>query len=142
MLQKSDHFLLTAILTIASRDDPCHSLTHRDCWEHTRHLLVNVLLADHWTQTPRTVEGLLLLAEWLPHIQIQGSSETPKNLFSEDRTAWSLVGLAVRHGYLQRLDQGAFPINAHSEAKDLADQSRLVWACEYIFNYMSPAFIH
>ena len=134
-IQQSDHFLLTAILTIASRDDPHHSLTHRYCWDHAQRLLVDVLLAHPWTQTPRTVEGLLLLAEWLPHIQIQETaSETPKNLFSEDRTAWSLVGLAVRHGYLQRLDQGAFPINNNStnESKDRADQSRLIWACGYL----------
>ncbi|KAL2821224.1 hypothetical protein BJX63DRAFT_418228 [Aspergillus granulosus] len=132
MIQKSDYFLLTAILTIASRDDPRHTLTHRYCWDHTQRLLVDVLLAHPWTQTPRTVEGLLLLAEWLPHIQIhEATSEAPKNLFSEDRTAWSLVGLAVRQGYLQRLDQGAFPAHSSSESKDRADQSRLVWA--YIF---------
>ena len=130
-IQKSDYFLLTAILTIASRDDPCHALTHRYCWDHAQRLLVDVLLAHPWTQTPRTVEGLLLLAEWLPHIQIQETtSEAPKNLFSEDRTAWSLVGLAVRHGYLQRLDQAAFPNNNSSDSKERANQNRLVWACE------------
>lgn len=130
-IQKSDYFLLTAVLTIASRDDPHHSLTHRYCWDHTQCLLVDVLLAHPRIQTPRTVEGLLILAEWLPHIQIQATtSEAPKNLFSEDRTAWSLVGLAVRHGYLQRLDQAAFPNNSSSESKERADQNRLVWACE------------
>ncbi|KAE8345152.1 hypothetical protein BDV24DRAFT_171090 [Aspergillus arachidicola] len=131
-IQKSDSFLLTVILTIASRDDPCHALTHRYCWDHSQRLLVDVLLAHPWTQTPRTVEGLLLLAEWLPHTQIQETtSETPKNLFSEDRMAWSLVGLAVRHGYLQRLDQAAFPNYNSSDSKEQADQNRLVWA--YIF---------
>jgi hypothetical protein len=130
-IKKSDYFLLTVILTIASRDDPHHSLTHRYCWDHVQRLLVDVLLAHPWTQTPRTVEGLLILAEWLPHIQIQETtSEVPKNLFSEDRTAWSLVGLAVRHGYLQRLDQAAFPNNSSGESKERADQNRLVWACE------------
>ncbi|KAK1143281.1 hypothetical protein N8T08_006808 [Aspergillus melleus] len=132
VIQKQDYFLLTAVLTIASRDDPHHSLTHRYCWDHTQRLLVDVLLAHPWTQTPRTVEGLLILAEWLPHIQIQETrSEAPKNLFSEDRTAWSLVGLAVRHGYLQRLDQAAFPNTSSSESKERADLNRLVWA--YIF---------
>ncbi|KAF7586966.1 hypothetical protein BBP40_007965 [Aspergillus hancockii] len=131
-IQKSDYFLLTAILTIASRDDPCHALTHRYYWDHAQRLLVDMLLAHPWTQTPRTVEGLLLLAEWLLYIQIQEkTSEAPKNLFSEDRTAWSLVDLAVRHGYLQRLDQAAFPNNNSSDSKERADQNRLVWA--YIF---------
>jgi hypothetical protein len=130
-LQKPDYILLTAILTIASRDDPQHSLTHRYCWDHTQRLLIDVLLAHPWTQTPRTVEGLLLLAEWLPHIQIQEtSSESPKSLFSEDRTAWSLVGLAVRQGYLQRLDQGAFRNTDSSESKEQSEQNRLIWACE------------
>ncbi|KAL4924175.1 uncharacterized protein BDV17DRAFT_284902 [Aspergillus undulatus] len=131
-IQRSDYFLLTAILTIASRDDPRHSLMHRYCWDHAQRLLVDVLLAHPWTQTPRTVEGLLLLAEWLPHIQIQETtSEAPKNLFSEDRTAWSLVGLAVRQGYLQRLDKGAFRHTNGNISKEQAEQNRLVWA--YIF---------
>lgn len=129
-IQKSDYFLLTAILTIASRDDPRQSLIHRYCWDHTQRLLVDVLLAHPWTQTPRTVEGLLILAEWLPHIQTQYVAfEGPKNLFSEDRTTWSLIGLAVRQGYLQRLDQGAFPNNDSSQSKERVEQNRLVWAC-------------
>ncbi|KAL4938809.1 hypothetical protein BDV06DRAFT_200122 [Aspergillus oleicola] len=128
-IQRSDYFLLTAIITIASRDDPRHSLTHRYCWDHAQRLLVDVLLAQPWTQTSRTVEGLLLLAEWLPHIQVQETaSEATKNLFSEDRTAWSLVGLAVRHGYLQRLDQGAFRNSNSNISKERAEQNRLVWA--------------
>ncbi|OJZ90814.1 hypothetical protein ASPFODRAFT_179849 [Aspergillus luchuensis CBS 106.47] len=131
-IQRSEYFLLTAILTIASRDNPHHSLTHRYCWDHTQRLLVDVLLAHPWTQTPATVQGLLLLAEWLPHIQVQEtSSESSKNLFSEDRTAWSLVGLAVRQGYLQRLDQAAFRSFSHSGSKQRTEQDRIVWA--YIF---------
>ncbi|KAE8138664.1 hypothetical protein BDV38DRAFT_292222 [Aspergillus pseudotamarii] len=132
IIQRSDYFLLTAILTIASRDDPRNSLTHRYCWDHTQRLLVDVLLAHPWTQTPATVQGLLLLAEWLPHIQVhETSSESPKSLFSEDRTAWSLVGLAVHHGYLQRLDQAAFRNFNSNESKQRTEQDRLVWA--YIF---------
>ncbi|PWY94411.1 hypothetical protein BO94DRAFT_457543 [Aspergillus sclerotioniger CBS 115572] len=126
-VQKQDYFLLTAILTIASRDDPSHSLTHRYCWDHTQRLLVDVLLARPWTQTPRTVEGLLLLAEWLPHIQIEETT-SEANLFSEDRTAWSLVGLAVRHGYLQRLDQAAFRNTDSHESMEKVEQQRLIWA--------------
>lgn len=133
-IQRSEYFLLTAILTIASRDNPHHSLTHRYCWDHTQRLLVDVLLAHPWTQTPATVQGLLLLAEWLPHIQVQEtSSESSKNLFSEDRTAWSLVGLAVRQGYLQRLDQAAFRSFSHSGSKQRTEQDRIVWACKSLY---------
>ncbi|KAL4778505.1 C6 transcription factor [Aspergillus varians] len=132
-IQRSDYFLLTAILTIASRDDPRHSLTHRYCWDHAQRLLIDVLLALPWTQTPSTVEGLLLLAEWPPHIQIQETTaEAPKTLLGEDRTAWSLVGLAVRQGYLQRLDQGAFRNLHSSQSKERTELNRLVWACIWV----------
>ncbi len=46
-------------------DSPEHYLTHRYCWDYTQRLLLEVLLAHPWTQTSRTVEGLLLLSEWL-----------------------------------------------------------------------------
>ncbi|OJJ77757.1 hypothetical protein ASPBRDRAFT_166905 [Aspergillus brasiliensis CBS 101740] len=132
-IQRSEYFLLTAILTIASRDNPRHSLTHRYCWDHTQRLLVDVLLAHPWTQTPATVQGLLLLAEWLPHIQMQETtSESSKNLFSEDRTAWSLVGLAVRQGYLQRLDQAAFRDCNTNRPKQRSEQDRIVWSFIFI----------
>lgn len=134
-LQRSDYFLLTVILTIASRDSPSHSLTHRYCWDHTQRLLLEILLAQPWAQTPRTVEGLLLLSEWLPHIQTkQASSETPSSLFGEDRTAWSLVGLAVRQGYLLCLDRAAFRRADERESKEREERKRLVWICEYSFN--------
>ncbi|KAF4467423.1 C6 transcription factor [Fusarium albosuccineum] len=130
---KPDYFLLTVILTIASSDSPNNSLTHRYCWDHTQRLLLGVLLAQSWAQTPRTVEGLLLLAEWLPHIQIeQTTSEAHKSLFSEDRTAWSLVGLAVRQGYLLRLDRAAFRAAVDDQSKDKEEHKRLVWAFVYM----------
>lgn len=130
-VQRPDHFLLTVILTIASRDSPNHSLVHRYCWDYSQRLLLEVLLAQPWTQTPRTVEGLLLLSEWLPHIQTsQPTSQVPKNLFSEDRTAWSLIGLAIRHGYMLRLDRGAFRQQRDSGNQERAEQNRLIWTCK------------
>lgn len=133
-LQRSDYFLLTVILTIASRDSPNHSLTHRYCWDHTQRLLLEILLAQPWAQTPRTVEGLLLLSEWLPHIQTkQPTSEKPSSLFGEDRTAWSLVGLAVRQGYLLCLDRAAFRHADDRESKEREERKRLVWICEHKF---------
>ncbi|KAH6886347.1 C6 transcription factor [Thelonectria olida] len=132
-IQRRDYFLLTVLLSIASMDSRNHVLTHRYCWDHTQRLLLEVLLAHPWAQTPRTVEGLLLLAEWLPHIQItQTTSMAPKNLFSEDRTAWSLVGLAVRQGYLLRLDRAAFRDAADDKSKEREDHRRLIWAFVYI----------
>ena len=130
-IERSDYFLLTIILTIASRDSPNHILVHRYCWDHTQHLLLQVLLAHAWSQTPRTVEGLILLSKWLPHIQAnRTTSEAHKSLSSEDRTTWSLVGLAVRLGYLLRLDTAAFRNFTDSEPKEQERRKRLVWICK------------
>ncbi|XEV04878.1 hypothetical protein FSHL1_010165 [Fusarium sambucinum] len=133
-VQKPDYFLLTIILTIASRDSPNHVLVHRYCWDHTQHLLLQVLLAHPWSQTPRTVEGLILLSEWLPHIQANRSTEANKSLSCEDRTAWSLVGLAVRLGYLLRLDTAAFRNFVDDESKEQEERKRLVWIFVYILD--------
>ncbi|KAI8634157.1 C6 transcription factor [Xylariaceae sp. FL1651] len=134
-LQRSDYFLLTVILTIASRDSPKHYLTNRYCWDHTQHLLLEVLLAHPWSLTPRTVEGILLLSEWLPHIQVkQTASQMPKTLFSEDSTAWSLVGLAVRQGYLLRLDQAVFQHANSESAKHEEERKRLIWTFIYLMD--------
>ncbi|OBS16019.1 hypothetical protein FPOA_13222 [Fusarium poae] len=134
-IQKADYFLLTIILTIASRDSPNHVLVHRYCWYHTQHLLLQVLLAHPWSQTPRTVEGLILLSEWLPHIQAdQTTSKAHKSLSSEDRTAWSLVGLAVRLGYLLRLDTAAFRNFIDDESKEQEERKRLVWVFVYLLD--------
>ncbi|KAH0425847.1 hypothetical protein CcaCcLH18_10716 [Colletotrichum camelliae] len=88
-----------------------HSVVYRYCWSHTQSLLLQVLLAIPWTQTPRTVEGLLLLSEWLPHVESKHlTSGNPKDVFREGRTTWSLVGQAVRLGYALRLDRAAFRV--------------------------------
>lgn len=130
-IQKSDYFLLTVILTIATRDLPDYSLTHRYCWDYTRRLMLEILLAQPWTQRSRTIVGLILLSEWLPHIEVdRATSEEPADLFSEDRAAWSLIGLAVRHGYLKRLDQTAFRGKGRKETRKEVEYDRIVWTCK------------
>lgn len=129
-IKRSDYFLLTVVLTIASRDSTTHSLAHRYCWDHTQRLLLEVLLAHPWAHTPRTVEGLLLLAEWLPHVQTKQTRSEPKSLFGEDRMAWSLIGLAIRQGYLLRLDRAAFRSSGDYESKQQQEHNRLVWTCK------------
>lgn len=124
----ADYLLLTIILTIASRDEPEHTTTHRHCWEHTQRLLLDVLLAQPWTQSPQTVRGLLLLAEWLPHVQLShASTGDPDSLFAEGRTAWTMIGMAIRHAYLLRLDLAAFRKDNLREEKHATDQERLIW---------------
>ncbi|CAH0016677.1 unnamed protein product, partial [Clonostachys rhizophaga] len=134
-IRRSDYFLLTAILAIASRDMPGHVLVHRYCWDHAQRLLLEVLLAHSWAQTPRTVQAVLLLAEWIPYQIKQDGTESPKSLLSEDRSAWSLIGLAVRQGYLLRLDRAAFPSSESSrgcEASEIEEEKRLIWTYIYL----------
>ncbi|KAF3056970.1 hypothetical protein CFAM422_012566 [Trichoderma lentiforme] len=132
-IRTSDFFLLTVISTIASRDSSTHSLIHRYCWDYTQKLLLEVLLGYPWTLKSRTVESLLLLSEWLPHIELtQSVSNESKSMFIEDRTSWSLVGLAVRQAYLMRLDQGAFPNVVTQETKEQVEHKRLIWTFVYI----------
>ncbi|KAF4894830.1 hypothetical protein CGCF415_v012175 [Colletotrichum fructicola] len=131
-IRRVDFFLLTVILTIASRDSTKHSVVHRYCWNHAQSLLLQILLAVPWTQTPRTVEGLLLLSEWLPHVESKHlTSGNPKDVFREGRTTWSVVGQAVRLGYALRLDRAAFRGNGSSTSQS-QDQNRLIWMFTYI----------
>lgn len=131
-IRETDFFILAVMLTIASRDHPECALAHRYCWDHTQRLLLDVLLAYPWTQDPRTVKGLLLLSEWLPQIQTHATAtlEASNNPFSEDRTAWSLIGQAVRLGYLLGLDRGAFRDQSGRETEEQNDDRRLVWTCK------------
>ncbi|KXH42588.1 beta-xylosidase [Colletotrichum simmondsii] len=133
-LQKRDYFLLAVLLTISSRDSPEDGHIHSQCWNHVQSLLLQVLLAHPWTQTPRTVEGLLLLSEWLPHIETKRSAlAVQKDHFSEGRTAWSIVGLAVRLGYSLRLDRAAFRSPTSGESvDDKQEQNRLIWMFTYL----------
>ncbi|CAH0002578.1 unnamed protein product [Clonostachys byssicola] len=134
-IRRSDYFLLTAILAVASRDMPAHVLVHRYCWDHAQRLLLEVLLAHSWAQTPRTVQAILLLAEWIPYQMKQDVTESPKSLLGEDRSAWSLIGLAVRQGYLLRLDRAAFPSAGSTEcrkASEIEEENRLIWTYIYL----------
>ncbi|KAH8746944.1 hypothetical protein F5883DRAFT_510097 [Diaporthe sp. PMI_573] len=134
-LQESDHFLLTVILAIASRDRSIDLDTHNTCWQHIQRLLLDVLLARPWTLNPQTVEGLLLLSEWLPHTEVDHENSLAydhDSLSDDDRTAWSLIGLAVRHGYMLHLDQGAFRQSTSTGTTEQMDRNRLIWTFVYV----------
>jgi hypothetical protein len=134
-IKKADHFLLTVILAIASRDWPGHLLTHRYCWDYTEHMLPEVLLAYRWAYTPRTVQALLLLAEWFPYQTRKDQTASSKSLLSDDQAAWSIIGLAVRQAYLLRLDRAAFPKAEcrESHGQDQEEEKRLIWTCMSCF---------
>lgn len=96
MIARREPFLLTAILTIASKDDPNVEQTHQHCWDSLRKHMLDVLMAVPVS----SVEGLLLLAEW---VQYPLSSTTipahtmPNQNISvvEDNMAWSLTVQAI-----------------------------------------------
>jgi hypothetical protein len=131
-------FLLTVILTIASKDEPLYGKVHQQCWQYLKHHLMDIMLAASSTMNVGTVEGLLLLAEWVPyaylerHSQAINNVQVPKTLTAvEDHTAWSLIGQAVRHSYLLRLDQASFKNNFH-DGHQYENRARLAWVCQYI----------
>jgi hypothetical protein len=99
-----------------------------------KQLLLDVLLGHPSTQQIGSVEGLLLLSDWVPDIQCDSSLRTGppggKISVNEDSTAWSLVGQAVRQAYLLKLDRASFREEFSGESKDQVDRKRLVWSCE------------
>ncbi|KAJ5372454.1 hypothetical protein N7517_004460 [Penicillium concentricum] len=129
-------FLLTVILTIASKDDIAYREVHQHCWNYLKRHLLDVLLATPSTLRVGTVEGLLLLAEWVPYMQLETCSYPnmfPMNLSAvEDNMAWSLIGQAVRHSYLLRLDKASFRETAIGDAEELENRKLLAWIFVYI----------
>ncbi|KAJ5087487.1 hypothetical protein N7456_011103 [Penicillium angulare] len=129
-------FLLTVILTIASKDETAYREIHQHCWKYLKRHLLDVLLATPSTLRVGSVEGLLLLAEWVPYLQLETCSYPnmfPMNLSAvEDNMAWSLIGQAVRHSYLLRLDKASFRETAMGETQELENRKLLAWIFVYI----------
>lgn len=75
--------------------------------------------------TVGTVEALLILAEWAT----QRPQENPAiGRGEEDHSAWMLVGVAIRLGYLQRLEQSGLPQGQAEADPEEAARRRLAWA--------------
>jgi hypothetical protein len=123
-------------LTIASKNNPSLEAIHRNCWEYLKKLLLDILLGLPLTQRISSVEGLLLLSEWVPYVQLEDASSRSnhRRMFGgvEDSAAWSLVGQAVRQAYFLRLDRTSFRSEASNETDELIDRKRLVWTCERV----------
>ena len=128
-------FLLTVILTIASKDDSCYREVHQHCWRYLKRHLLDVLLATPATLKVGSVEGLLLLAEWVPYLELDTDSypQISPMKFSavEDNMAWSLIGQAVRHSYLLRLDKASFRETAVGETAETRNRKLLAWICTF-----------
>lgn len=123
----NDKHLLTAVLTIASKDLIDKPHIHQ-CISRYMHDLISGIAAGHDCEV-EAVEALLLLAEWEPqglrnNIEAVGRGE-------EDRSAWMHVGMALRTGYFLSLDRTAFRQESDEEAK-IDARKRFAWANCYV----------
>ncbi|KAF2862227.1 hypothetical protein K470DRAFT_281078 [Piedraia hortae CBS 480.64] len=101
--------LLTAILTVASKDE--------SSWFES---LISELL--------EAVEAMLILAEWVPRQAHKNAASVGRG--EEDQAAWMYVGIAIRLGYLLGIDRSGFRDEEMATA-DL-DRKRLAWAACYM----------
>lgn len=128
----NEKYLLTAVLTIASKDLVDRPEIHEYCSKYMHELISGIAAgADCDVEA---VEALLLLAEWepqglRPRIERVGRGE-------EDRAAWMHVGLALRSGYFLGLDRTSFRGDASSSSGDNSMETearrRLAWTSCYI----------
>ncbi|KAL3472007.1 hypothetical protein BJX99DRAFT_13288 [Aspergillus californicus] len=123
----NEKHLLTAVLTIASKDLVERPEIHEYCSKYMHELISGIAAgADCDVEA---VEALLLLAEWepqglRPRIERVGRGE-------EDRAAWMHVGLALRSGYFLGLDRTSFRGDASGDTEAEA-RRRLAWTSCYI----------
>lgn len=123
----TDKHLLTAVLTISSKDLVEQPNVHLCCSRYM-HDLISGIAAGHDCEV-EAVEALLLLAEWEPQglrnrIEAVGRGE-------EDRAAWMHVGIALRTGYFLGLDRTSFRQESVEEAK-VDGRKRIAWANCYV----------
>lgn len=123
----NEKHLLTAVLTIASKDLVDRPEIHEYCSKYMHELISGIAAgADCDVEA---VEALLLLAEWepqglRPRIERVGRGE-------EDRAAWMHVGLALRSGYFLGLDRTCFRGDPSGDSETEA-RKRLAWTSCYV----------
>lgn len=123
----ADKHLLTAVLTISSKDLVDQPYVHLCCSRYMDELISRIA-AGHDCEV-EAVEALLLLAEWEPqglrdHVEAIGRGE-------EDRSAWMHVGIALRTAYFIGLDRTSFRPESGEEAR-IDGRRRLAWMNCYV----------
>ncbi|KAG0158597.1 hypothetical protein PDIDSM_6112 [Penicillium digitatum] len=123
----NEKHLLTAVLTIASKDLVDQPEIHEYCSKYMHELISGIAAGAECDV--EAVEALLLLAEWepqglRPRIERVGRGE-------EDRAAWMHVGLALRSGYFIGMDRTSFRGDPYGDHESEA-RRRLAWASCYI----------
>ncbi|OGM41720.1 hypothetical protein ABOM_009890 [Aspergillus bombycis] len=131
-------FLLTAVLTIATKDRVGLEGLHTRISQYMERLLLRVVLGAASVRHVGSVEGLLLLAEWVPHISAEecardaaaNNGPSPQvQVAAEDSVSWNLIGLAVRQAYLLHLERYSFRGESKDEDKLDYHRNRLAWIC-------------
>ncbi|KAJ5161755.1 hypothetical protein N7492_007147 [Penicillium capsulatum] len=123
----NEKYLLTAVLTIASKDLVDRPDIHEYCSKYMHELISGIAAGAECDV--EAVEALLLLAEWepqglRPRIERVGRGE-------EDRAAWMHVGLALRSGYFIGLDRTSFRGDSYGD-QESESRRRLAWASCYV----------
>ncbi|OOQ90419.1 C6 transcription factor [Penicillium brasilianum] len=123
----NEKHLLTAVLTIASKDLVDRPEIHEYCSKYMHELISGIAAGAECDV--EAVEALLLLAEWepqglRPRIERVGRGE-------EDRAAWMHVGLALRSGYFIGLDRTSFRGDPYGD-QESEGRRRLAWASCYV----------
>ncbi|GAQ46895.1 hypothetical protein ASPNIDRAFT_44785 [Aspergillus niger] len=133
----TETFLLTSVLTIATQNRPDQKHLHTRIRGYIDKLILRVTLGARSVRHVGTVEGLLLLAEWMPHLMLSqdqpySNNSEQRNAYDEDCVAWNLIGLAVRQAYLLHLDTQSFPFEVESEPLSMRCRRRLAWIFTYL----------
>ncbi|KAM3461769.1 hypothetical protein NHJ6243_004703 [Beauveria neobassiana] len=124
-IEKEPH-VLTAVLTVASKEEPSWQRAHEACSRHMESLLSPLIYGG--VTTVGAVEALLILAEWAPQPPHEISSI---GCGKEDYGAWMLVGVAIRLGYLQRLEQTGLQDPPDSQSESFS-RKKIAWAACYM----------
>ncbi|OHE90915.1 fungal specific transcription factor [Colletotrichum orchidophilum] len=123
----SEPHLVTAIFTVASKDEPSMSRVHEACSRYMETLISKLIYKG--STTVGAVEALLILAQWAP----QRLQEKPSiGRGEEDEGAWMQIGVAIRLGYLQSLEQTGLLSDKTSPSSETFRRKRLVWAACYM----------
>ncbi|KAF4439255.1 hypothetical protein F53441_12636 [Fusarium austroafricanum] len=125
-LVEHEPYLITAILTVATKDDLSWARAHNACARHMETQISKLIYTG--STTVGAVEALLILAEWAPQ-------PLEENLMigcgKEDQGSWMLVGVAIRLAYLQNLEQTGL-VQRVEGAPDNLSRKRIAWAACYM----------
>ncbi|KAH7125555.1 hypothetical protein B0J11DRAFT_411247, partial [Dendryphion nanum] len=129
-------FVLTAVLLIATKDRSEYTVVHEKLWISMQKMLLEIILGSVEARTVGCVEGLLVLAEWVPHANPSHMNVSEKGngglAGTEDTAAWTLIGLAVRQAYLLHLDKYAFRGEAADDSNAVLHRKRLAWTFTFL----------